>query len=122
MRKHLSYANVVATLALIVAVAGGTTAVAISGKAAKNSVTSKSIKDGSVTGRDLASVRVGVFNNATIATCLPGERLLSAGLGFPDEVSEFGPTEDGNTWLRISKAIGGAGRITVLCLKATPGK
>ena len=122
MRKHLSYANVVATLALIVAVAGGTTAVAVSNKAAKNSVTSKSIKDRSVTGKDLAGVRVGVFNSATTATCLPGERLLSAGMGFPDEVAEFGPTEDGNTWLRAPRTVGSAGRITVLCLKATPGK
>ena len=122
MRKHLSYANVVATLALIVAVAGGTTAVAISGKAAKNSVTSKSIKDGSVTGKDLAGVRVGVFDSATTATCLPGERLLSGGGSLPGETTEFGVTEDGNTWLRSPKAVGATGRITVLCLKATPGK
>ena len=52
LKHHLTYANVVATLALIVAVAGGSTAIAISAKKApKNSVTSASIVDGSVTGR-----------------------------------------------------------------------
>ena len=35
LRRHLTYANVAATLALVIAVAGGATAIA-GGKAAKN--------------------------------------------------------------------------------------
>ena len=57
IKRHFSYANVAATLALIIAVAGGTTAIA-GGKAAKNSVASSSIKPFNVTAGDLAGVRV----------------------------------------------------------------
>ena len=39
LRRHLTYANVAATLALLIAIAGGTTAIAGS-NAPKNSVTS----------------------------------------------------------------------------------
>jgi hypothetical protein len=47
-----TYANLVATLALVVAVGGGGTALA-AGHLSKNSVTSKSVKDGSLQGKDL---------------------------------------------------------------------
>ena len=56
-RRHLTYANVAATLALFVAVAGGTTAIALN-SAPKNSVKSSSIKPFNVTAGDLAGVRV----------------------------------------------------------------
>ncbi len=56
IRKHLSYSNVVATLALVIAVAGGTTAIAGKVTAPKNSVTSKSIREGNVTAKDLAGL------------------------------------------------------------------
>ena len=54
-RKHMTYANVVATLALIVAVAGIPSAVAITSKLKKNSVGTKQLKKGSVTASKLAS-------------------------------------------------------------------
>ena len=57
IKRHLSYANVAATLALIIAVAGGTTAIAGS-KAPKNSVASSSIKPFNVTAANLAGIRV----------------------------------------------------------------
>ncbi len=53
LRTHLTYANVAATLALVIAVAGGTTAIAMKATAPKNSVTSKSIRPYNVTARDL---------------------------------------------------------------------
>ncbi len=53
IKPHLTYANVTATLALIVAVAGGTTAIAMKATAPKNSVVSKSIRPYNVTARDL---------------------------------------------------------------------
>jgi len=44
LRPKLTYANVIATLALVIAIGGGAYAVGV----AKNSVRSKQIKDGSV--------------------------------------------------------------------------
>ena len=80
LRRHLNYANVTATLALIIAVAGGATAIAGS-NAPKNSVTSSSIKPHNVTASDLAGVRVvqetGQFS--ALAHCRPREQLLGGG-------------------------------------------
>ena len=53
LRRNLSYANVAASLALVIAVAGGTTAIAMKATAPKNSVTTKSIRPYNVTARDL---------------------------------------------------------------------
>ena len=92
IRKHLTYANVAATLALVIAVGGGTTAIALSGK---NSVHSDDIKNGNVTARDLGEIKVvkKVFtlpDNAPegnwtsdffILRCPKGTRILSGGGG-----------------------------------------
>jgi hypothetical protein len=92
IRRHLTYANVAATLALIVAVAGGTTAIAGKTTARKNSVTNKSIRDGNVTAKELAGLtRVsaqtqivdatagdGVFaTGEAVAHCPQGWRVLT---------------------------------------------
>lgn len=53
---HISYANVVSTLALIVALSGAAYA---ANTAAKNSVVSKSIKNGEVKAKDVGSNAVG---------------------------------------------------------------
>lgn len=106
LKGHLTYANVVATLALIVAVAGGSTAIAISAKVKKNSVSGKQIKkgtirasniksgaitadkiaDGNVTGPKLAPINVVTTvsdtpNPGTANATCPGanERLLGGG-------------------------------------------
>jgi hypothetical protein len=103
MRKHLTYANVVATLALIVAVAGGSAAIAISVKVKKNSVGTKQIKkgsitagkladgavtnvklaDGSVTGSKLTGTRIAKDQQAPNVQadigCATGEKMLSGG-------------------------------------------
>jgi hypothetical protein len=126
LRRHLTYANVAATLALIVAIAGGTTAIAGS-KAAKNSVASSSIKPFNVTARDLAGIRVVEVTNqfSAFAPCARGERLIGGGgssipPGFPDlGVSRPG----GNGWFVQQ----GAGPNTLmaayaLCLESKPGK
>ena len=68
IKRHFSYANVAATLALIIAVAGGTTAIAGS-KAAKNSVASSSIKPFNVTARDLAGIRLVQVSTASSSVC-----------------------------------------------------
>jgi hypothetical protein len=100
LRTHLTYANVAATLALVVAVAGGTTAIAMKATAPKNSVTSKSIRPFNVTAKDLTGlVEVtaknsfndpqpsdGIFGGTTaVASCPPGTRVLTGG-GFVDNV------------------------------------
>jgi hypothetical protein len=100
IRRHLTYANVAATLALVVAVAGGTTAIATKSTAPKNSVTTKSIRPYNVTSRDLTRL-IQVFGKATFndpapangvfseniatATCPPGTRVLTGG-GSVDNV------------------------------------
>jgi hypothetical protein len=55
LRRYLTYANVASTLALLIAIAGGTTAIAAKMTAPKNSVTSKSIRNGNVTAKDLTT-------------------------------------------------------------------
>lgn len=122
IRRHASYANVTATLALIVAVAGGTTAIAVKSTAPKNSVTSKSIRPYNVTARDLTrliEVRRqttfsdpgppdGTFARASAtAPCPSGSRVVTGG-GFVD--SDFAallgsdPTSEG--WVLTAKADG----------------
>jgi hypothetical protein len=79
IRRHLSYANVASTLALLVAIAGGT---AIAGSnAPKNSVTTNSIKPHHVTARDLAGIRVVEVDQkfSAFAPCGRRERLLGGG-------------------------------------------
>jgi hypothetical protein len=100
LRAHLTYANVAATLALVIAVAGGTTAIAMKSTAPKNSVTSKSIRPYNVTARDLTRLievrgqavfndlapADGTFSAATAtAACPSGTRLVTGG-GSVDNV------------------------------------
>ena len=79
LRSHLSYANVIATLALIVAVSGGATAIAIT--ASKNSVTTKSIRSGAVRAKNLGptAVRTAEGTGQATALCAKGERVLGGG-------------------------------------------
>jgi hypothetical protein len=76
LRRHLSYANVAATLALIIAIAGGTTAIAARVTAPKNSVTSKSIRNGNVTARDLTTL-VRVDAPGVVTDPSPGDLSFS---------------------------------------------
>jgi hypothetical protein len=61
LRARLTYANVVATLALFVALGGSSyAALTVTGKNVKNSsLSGKDIKDNSVTGRDVKSIKSG---------------------------------------------------------------
>jgi hypothetical protein len=68
LKGKLTYANVAATLALVIAVGGGTAAIAGVKIAPKNSVVSKSIRAGNVTASDLAKA---VLVNS-IAQVAPG--------------------------------------------------
>jgi hypothetical protein len=123
LKPHLRYANVAATLALIIAVAGGTTALAGS-KAAKNSVASSSIKPFNVTAGDLAGSRIVQVNGqvSAFAPCHRGERLLGGGgsTGGPLGASRPG----GNGWF-VQQGSGPEDRLVIayaVCLKSKPGK
>jgi hypothetical protein len=81
LKPHLTYANVVATLALIVAVSGGATAVAVG--LGKGSVGPKQLRKGAVRAQELGPVIVrsqsGPGISQGFATCKKGERVLSGG-------------------------------------------
>ena len=79
IRRHVSYANVAATVALIAAVAGGTTAIATKSTAPKNSVTTKSIRPFNVTSRDLTRL-IQVFGKASFTDPAPGDGVFSGNI------------------------------------------
>jgi hypothetical protein len=124
LRRNLNYANVAATLALIIAVAGGTTAIA-GGKAAPNSVASSSIKPHNVTARDLAGIRVVQANGqfSAFAPCARGERLVGGGGSAPAGDSLGASRPGGNGWFS-QQGSGPETHLTAyaLCLKVKPGK
>jgi hypothetical protein len=120
LRGTLTYANVAATLALVIAVAGGTTALA----ASKNTVTSASIKPNNVTAGDLAGIRVAHVSGEfkAFAACSRGERLVGGG----GAAGSLGTSRPGNNgwYVEQGSALGGNQIISAyaLCLKAKPGK
>ena len=133
MRRHLNYANVAATLALVIAVAGGTAAVAGVRIAPKNSVVTKSIRANNVTAGDLTgAIRVssqstfndpqppdGTFTAGTAtASCPPGTRLITGGGGVDVDrasVSASAPLNEG--WVVNARGDGtNTATITALAL------
>lgn len=116
LRPHLTYANVVATLALVLAVSGGTAAIAIT--ASKNSVTTKSIQKGAVRAKNLGPVVVrtqtGPGIGQGIAKCAKGERVIGGGgIASPSVVTSV-PL--GNGWQVNSNGTGDA-TAYALCLR-----
>jgi hypothetical protein len=141
LRRHLTYANVAATLALLLAIAGGTTALAGGSKAPKNSVTSKSIRSGNVTANDLSTI---VSRSATLqvtdqtpndgnygtgaatATCPTGARVISGSVisGGSGAVAVTSSAATSNGWTgTVSSDVGGTltGSVNVRCLIRRPG-
>jgi hypothetical protein len=126
VRGHLSYANVTATVALLIAVAGGTAIAA--NIASKNSVTSSSIKPFNVTARDLAGIRIVEADSSfsAFAQCAKNERLIGGGGSPipPGGVVALGVSRPGqNGW--FVQQDDGPNRLMAayaMCLKAKPGK
>jgi hypothetical protein len=125
----------------VIAIAGGTTAIAGSTKAPKNSVVSRSIKPGNVTAKDLGTtVNVSATNTVSDpspfdgdyatggaqAQCPSGARALSGGGGTGGirQVLQFSGRV-GEGW-RVSIGTDDPGptlvSTTVTCLLAAPGK
>jgi hypothetical protein len=125
LRRNLTYANVTATLALVIAV-GGATAIA-GGKAAKNSVASSSIKPHNVTASDLAGIRVVQANGQVnaFASCPRGERLLGGGGRTIAPGGPLGASRPGTNGWFVEQGSGPGDTLMAayaLCLKAKPGK
>jgi hypothetical protein len=136
IRRHLSYANVMSTIAVIVAIAGGSTAIAFTVSGSKKSdinkkgnirvgrVTAKKLADGSVVASKLGAITVvqATGLNGAHAICPPGQRLLSGGAA-PDGGAGVALEEslpEGNGWRAgINSGVGNR-NITVyaLCLRA----
>ena len=134
LRRHLNYANVAATAALIIAVAGIPTAIAVSkgakrsdinskGKIRTGHVTTAKLADGSVTAAKIAGVDVvqAAGNGGATVTCPAGERLLGGGGDIPSgggaALQRSQP--EGNGWHAGQNAGTGNSSVTVyaLCLK-----
>jgi hypothetical protein len=91
MKDRLSYANVMATIAVFVALGGTAVAAKV---LPKNSVTSKSVKDGSLKGKDLAkgtitgdnvannTLSAANINQATLSLPCPSGTTKAAGICF----------------------------------------
>lgn len=136
-RRHLTYANVAATLALVLAIGGGS-AMALGGK---NTVRSDEVKNGQITARDLAAVRAvtaagslsdpakdgQVSYGSATARCRSSEQILGGGASntpgdSPSSVVESKPV--GNAWQVVIAADAGGTKpiaATALCLSAKPG-
>jgi hypothetical protein len=118
VRKHLSYANAAATLALVLAIAGGSTAIAVTVNASKKSDVNKKgkIRAGRISAPKLASIRLEskAFPDAGTAPgevslgCQPGERLITGGASVPPGVDPATATQNkllsshpgpNNTWM-----------------------
>jgi hypothetical protein len=139
-RRHLTYANVMATLAVVIAVAGIPSAVAITAnKVKKNAVGTKQLKNGSVTAAKLADGNVTAAKLAgvrvvsatastpspsgTDAACDAGEKLLGGGaitqggaLIASSPVTQLSPPR----WNSNSSG-GPTTAAFALCLRTTPG-
>jgi hypothetical protein len=112
LRRHLTYANVTATLALVIAVAGGATAIAGKVTAPKNSVTSKSIRPHNVTARNLTKM-VNVTRETTFTDPAPPDGAYSgttAGSSCPPHTRIISGSAlisgGGNTFLTNSGQLG----------------
>lgn len=109
LSERLSYANVAATLALVVAIGGsGGAAYAVS----KNSVRSTHIVNGQVKTKDLAKRAVKspkIAPNAVNGSKIANGSIGTADLGAVDGVATAGVTVQGNGALRASfNRLGGA--------------
>src|SRR5262245_15347842 len=140
LRPNPSYANVAATVALLLAVGGGTTAIALQGK---NTVGTDDIRPGNVTGRDLSRIRVirrvftlpppqmtgDVSSDFFILRCPRGTRVVGGGGGISPSGSGLGwitrTDPRGNGWqITASQQTTqpASVAVTAMCLKRKPGR
>jgi hypothetical protein len=128
--RKLTYANVMSTIAVVIALAGGSTAVAVTVNASKKSdvnkkgnvragrVTTPKLADAAVSAPKLGSVRVVQASGSPFATavCSSGERLLGGGGDTTVPADLVASRPEGNGW---TAAVDGAFGVTAyaLCLR-----
>jgi len=126
LRAHLTYANVMSTLAVILAIAGGSTAIAVTVSAGKKSDVNKKgkIRGGHVTTPKLANAAVSAAKLGGIdvvqatapadakASCPPTERLLAGGGDIPS---------GGMGALQISRPYGNGWEAVINAGSGSPG-
>jgi hypothetical protein len=98
---RLTYANVVATLALFVALGGSSyAAIKITGKNVENSsLTGADVKNNSLTGRDVKSIRSGdVSDHSLLAKDFRAEQLPSGPQGAKGDKGAQGAPGPSDTW------------------------
>jgi hypothetical protein len=116
IRRHLSYANVMSTIAVIVAIAGGSTAIAFTVSGSKKSdiskkgnirasrVTTVKLADRAVTHAKLGDIQLAQASGTPFATatCAAGTRLLAGGGGAVAPAALAGSQPEGNGWQVVS--------------------
>jgi hypothetical protein len=135
IRRHLTYANVMSTLAVAFAIAGGSTAIAVSVNASKKSdinpkgniragkVSTKKLANNAVASSKLGQIEIvqATAVNEAMASCPPSARLLSGGGavagGIGAAVARSLPKDNG--WQATINSGVGAQEITAyaLCLR-----
>jgi hypothetical protein len=130
LKQRLTYSNLASTTALVLALIGGSTAIAISKqvgtKQLKNqAVTANKIRDGNITASKLAAVDVvqvtGGNSSAAHASCPGSERLIGGGAridisGPSAALRESRP--DGNGWT-AQPTNGSSAVVYALCLRGS---
>jgi hypothetical protein len=108
LRSHLSYANVIATVALFVALGGSSyAALKVTGKNVKNSsLSGADIKNNSVTGKDVKGLGRGDFKKGTLLAGATGPQGQQGLTGAPGSALAFGRVDEDGT-LSLSKNVVG---------------
>jgi hypothetical protein len=116
LRGKATYANAMSTIAVFIALAGGSTAVAVTVNASKKSdvnkkgnirakrVTAKKLADGAVGAAKLGGIQVvqASGNPAATASCPAGTRLFAGGGGTAAPAALATSQPEGNAWLAVS--------------------
>ena len=116
LRERRTYANAMSTIAVFIALAGGSTAVAVTVNASKKSdvnkkgnirakrVTAKKLADGAVGAAKLGGIQVvqASGNPAATASCPAGTRLFAGGGGTAAPAALATSQPEGNAWLAVS--------------------
>ena len=114
--RKLTYANVMSTIAVVIAIAGGSTAVAVTVNASKKSdvnkkgniragrVTAKKLADGAIAAAKLGDIQLfqASGNPAATASCPAGTRLFAGGGGTAAPAALATSQPEGNAWLAVS--------------------
>jgi hypothetical protein len=128
--RKLTYANVMSTIAVVIAIAGGSTAVAVTVNASKKSdvnkkgnirasrVTTPKLADAAVTAAKLGAVRVVQASGSPSGTaaCSSGERLLGGGGSTTVPAALVASRPEGNGWTATADTVANV-TAYALCLR-----